>query len=70
MPARRRCSSHRKPLWLYPLCPCLSLLLSANLEVRRRLQELQTKNAAEMEAGRAVSPAHRVSVYGHGPHRL
>lgn len=50
--------------------PCLPLLLSANLEVRRRLQELQRKDAPEVEAGRAASPAHRVSVYGHGPQRL
>lgn len=50
--------------------PCLPLLLLASLEARRRLQELQTKDEPEVEAGRAASAAHRVSVYGHGPHRL
>lgn len=42
-----------------PPFPCL-LLLPEILEVRRRLQELQTKDAAEVETGRAAS------VYGMG----
>lgn len=43
-----------------PPFPCLLLLLPEILEVRRRLQELQTKDAAEVETGRAAS------VYGMG----
>lgn len=39
--------------------PGLPSLLSANLEVRRRLQELQPNDAAETEAGGVTPPAHR-----------
>lgn len=41
-----------------PPFPGLPPLLSANLEARRRLQELQPNGAAEMEAGGVAPPAH------------
>ena len=43
-----------------PPFPGLPPLLSANLEVRRRLQELQPNDAAEMEAGGVAPPAHGI----------
>lgn len=52
-------SSHRRTLWLYPLFLAFPLCSQQTLEVRRRLQELQPSDAAELEAVGVAAPAHR-----------
>lgn len=51
-------SSHRRTFLALPSFPGLPSLLSADLEMRRRLQELQPSDAGEMEEGGMAPPAH------------